>query len=460
MLVDELRAIGLDDADARRQRLRDGHAAGRRAAATPVIGLIAHVDTSPDAPGAGVEPIVHRGYDGGVDRAAARRHRARPRDDADLRDAVRPRHRHLERRHAAGRRRQGRRGRDHGRGRAPGAPTRSCRARRCASASRPTRRSARARRCSTSSASARAAPTRSTARRSASCRTRPSPRAEAVVTHRAASTSTPASPPASSSTPRGSPARIARRAARRSSRRRRRRAATASSTSTRSQATPARPSPRDRARLRRRQARGARRRCCARTAEEVVGARAAARGSTSRSSRSTRTCARYLEPHPEIVDDGRARRSAPRASSRSASRSAAAPTARCLSARGPADAEHLRRRPRVPLGARVGVGAGHGRGGRGRSCGWPASGPPSATEALEARHVGGLVAEGGCGVPRPAARRDRARPPGDRRGGARSTSPTAMPSRVAVARSIPPPGCTRRACSAGTAKLRSRQPSR
>jgi tripeptide aminopeptidase len=28
--------------------------------------LIAHMDTSPDAPGAGVEPLVHRGYDGGV----------------------------------------------------------------------------------------------------------------------------------------------------------------------------------------------------------------------------------------------------------------------------------------------------------------------------------------------------------------------------------------------------------
>jgi tripeptide aminopeptidase len=31
-----------------------------------VIGLIAHMDTSPDAPGEGVEPIVHREYDGGV----------------------------------------------------------------------------------------------------------------------------------------------------------------------------------------------------------------------------------------------------------------------------------------------------------------------------------------------------------------------------------------------------------
>jgi tripeptide aminopeptidase len=31
-----------------------------------VIGLIAHMDTSPDASGSGVEPIVHRDYDGGV----------------------------------------------------------------------------------------------------------------------------------------------------------------------------------------------------------------------------------------------------------------------------------------------------------------------------------------------------------------------------------------------------------
>jgi tripeptide aminopeptidase len=31
-----------------------------------VVGLIAHLDTTPDAPGAGVTPIVHRDYDGGV----------------------------------------------------------------------------------------------------------------------------------------------------------------------------------------------------------------------------------------------------------------------------------------------------------------------------------------------------------------------------------------------------------
>jgi tripeptide aminopeptidase len=32
----------------------------------PVVGLLAHMDTSPDAPGSAVEPIVHRDYDGGV----------------------------------------------------------------------------------------------------------------------------------------------------------------------------------------------------------------------------------------------------------------------------------------------------------------------------------------------------------------------------------------------------------
>ena len=66
LLVDELTAAGVGDA------VLDDHGyvmatlpatAGDPA---PVIGLIAHLDTSPDAPGAGVEPIVHRGYDGGV----------------------------------------------------------------------------------------------------------------------------------------------------------------------------------------------------------------------------------------------------------------------------------------------------------------------------------------------------------------------------------------------------------
>jgi tripeptide aminopeptidase len=65
MLVDELRAAGLTDAE-----LDDNGYVIATLPATvdgdpPAIGLIAHVDTSPDESGAGVEPIVHRGYDGG-----------------------------------------------------------------------------------------------------------------------------------------------------------------------------------------------------------------------------------------------------------------------------------------------------------------------------------------------------------------------------------------------------------
>ena len=66
MLAAELEAIGLADVvlddncyvTATLPATVDGDA--------PVIGLLAHLDVSPDAPGAGVEPIVHRGYDGGV----------------------------------------------------------------------------------------------------------------------------------------------------------------------------------------------------------------------------------------------------------------------------------------------------------------------------------------------------------------------------------------------------------
>ena len=66
MLVEELKAIGVEDAD-----LDDNGYVMATLPATvdgepPVVGLIAHVDTSPDAPGAGVEPIVHRAYAGGM----------------------------------------------------------------------------------------------------------------------------------------------------------------------------------------------------------------------------------------------------------------------------------------------------------------------------------------------------------------------------------------------------------
>src|SRR5262245_5748541 len=63
-LAAELRALGLADADV------DAHgyvmatipATSRKA--VPTIGFIAHVDTSPEMPGGGVKPIVHRAYDG------------------------------------------------------------------------------------------------------------------------------------------------------------------------------------------------------------------------------------------------------------------------------------------------------------------------------------------------------------------------------------------------------------
>ncbi len=67
MLAEELRGAGLADSE-----LDDnGYVfatlpASADGAELPTVGLIAHLDTSPDAPGAGVEPIVHRRYEGGV----------------------------------------------------------------------------------------------------------------------------------------------------------------------------------------------------------------------------------------------------------------------------------------------------------------------------------------------------------------------------------------------------------
>jgi tripeptide aminopeptidase len=64
-LVAELRALGLEDAV-----LDDyGYVMATVPPTTskggvPTIGFIAHVDTVPDMPGAGVKPIVHRAYDG------------------------------------------------------------------------------------------------------------------------------------------------------------------------------------------------------------------------------------------------------------------------------------------------------------------------------------------------------------------------------------------------------------
>ncbi len=63
LLVQELKAAGLADAELD----GNGYVTATLPAtngATPVVGVIAHLDTSPDAPGAGVEPLVHRDYGG------------------------------------------------------------------------------------------------------------------------------------------------------------------------------------------------------------------------------------------------------------------------------------------------------------------------------------------------------------------------------------------------------------
>src|SRR3954454_435025 len=60
LLRDELEGLGVTDAEL----------AGRYVFATlpgsgPKVGVLAHVDVSPDAPGAGVKPQVHENYQGG-----------------------------------------------------------------------------------------------------------------------------------------------------------------------------------------------------------------------------------------------------------------------------------------------------------------------------------------------------------------------------------------------------------
>lgn len=66
LLVDELRALGLADAELDENGYVTATVSPVDGVDGPVVGLLAHLDTSPDAPGAGVQPIVHSAYDGGV----------------------------------------------------------------------------------------------------------------------------------------------------------------------------------------------------------------------------------------------------------------------------------------------------------------------------------------------------------------------------------------------------------
>jgi tripeptide aminopeptidase len=64
LLRDELEEIGLDDVRLDEYGYVYGSLPGVEQA--PAIGLVAHVDTSPDVTGTGVDPQVHERYDGGV----------------------------------------------------------------------------------------------------------------------------------------------------------------------------------------------------------------------------------------------------------------------------------------------------------------------------------------------------------------------------------------------------------
>src|SRR5436305_9875922 len=65
LLAEELRALGLRDAE------QDGHGVVLATVpatvghSAPAIAWIAHLDTSPETSGKGVNPVVHPNYDGG-----------------------------------------------------------------------------------------------------------------------------------------------------------------------------------------------------------------------------------------------------------------------------------------------------------------------------------------------------------------------------------------------------------
>jgi len=92
LLVAELQELGLtdvvlDDNGYVTATLPAG-GQGISGSSAPTIGLIAHLDTSPDAPGAGVEPIVHERYDGGVLELPRERTRLDPERMPELREKL------------------------------------------------------------------------------------------------------------------------------------------------------------------------------------------------------------------------------------------------------------------------------------------------------------------------------------------------------------------------------------
>ena len=68
MLVDELKDLGLEDAEMDEHgyvmATLQGNLPEGKGSTVPTVGLIAHVDTSPEVSGENVRPIVHENYDG------------------------------------------------------------------------------------------------------------------------------------------------------------------------------------------------------------------------------------------------------------------------------------------------------------------------------------------------------------------------------------------------------------
>ena len=64
-LADELRALGIEDVEITEHGYVFATLPAVETEGAPTVGLIAHVDTSPDAPGADVKPQIWKGYDGG-----------------------------------------------------------------------------------------------------------------------------------------------------------------------------------------------------------------------------------------------------------------------------------------------------------------------------------------------------------------------------------------------------------
>ncbi len=123
LLTQELREMGLRDAEQDEHGIVLATVPATTSHDAPTIAWIAHVDTSPETSGLNVKPIVHANYDGERHRAARRPVARDPRRrQSGVGGPQRQDHHHHRRHDAARRRRQGRRGRHHGGGGAAAGP--------------------------------------------------------------------------------------------------------------------------------------------------------------------------------------------------------------------------------------------------------------------------------------------------------------------------------------------------